>query len=106
MHLQLAVSCNNVTLKHQFQVIYLEEGVDFYIGDDLVDLFNITVSNIPCHWPDQKLESTKENHNIDNPPEANNPPAGTPEDHQEFMHAIQPYTEKDQTISKATFCPL
>jgi hypothetical protein len=74
----ILVSFNNVTLKHQFQVINLEEGVDCYIGDDLINLFNITVSNIPCHWPGQKLESTKENHNIGNPPEANNSPAGTP----------------------------
>ncbi|SAM04409.1 hypothetical protein [Absidia glauca] len=104
----ILVSFNNVTLKHQFEVIDLddEDRIDCYIGDDLINLFNITVSNIPCHWPDQKLESTKENHNIDNPPEPNNSPAGTPEDHQEFMQAIQPYTDKNQTIPKTSFCPL
>ncbi|SAL96045.1 hypothetical protein, partial, partial [Absidia glauca] len=90
----------------QFEVIDLEEGVDCYIGDDLINLFNITVSNIPCHWPDQKLEPTKENHNIDTPPEPNNSPAGTPIEQQEFMQAIAPYTDKNQQIPKTSFCPL
>ncbi|SAM00593.1 hypothetical protein [Absidia glauca] len=102
----ITVSFNNVTLKHQFEVIDLEDGIDCYIGDDLINLFNITVSNIPHQWPDQKLESAKENHNVDNPPEPNNSPAGTPEDHQEFMQAIQPYTDKNQMIPKTSFCPL
>ncbi|SAM00081.1 hypothetical protein [Absidia glauca] len=102
----ILVSFNNVTLKHQFVVIELEEGIDCYIGDDLINLFNITVSNIPHHWPDQKLEPAKENHNIDNPPEPNNSPAGTTEDHQNFMDAIQPYTDKNQMIPKTSFCPL
>lgn len=104
----ILVSFNNVTLKHQFEVIDLDDDdrIDCYIGDDLINLFNITVSNIPCHWPDQKLESTKENHNVDNPLEPNNAPAGTPEDHQEFMQAIQPYTDKNQMIPKTSFCPL
>lgn len=102
----ILIAFNNVTLNHQFQVIDLEEDVDCYIGDGLIKLFSITVSNIPCHWPDRKLESTKENHNIDNPHESKNSPAGTPKDHQELMHAMQPYTDKNQMIPKASFHPL
>ncbi|SAL94830.1 hypothetical protein, partial, partial [Absidia glauca] len=102
----MQVQFNNVTLTHQFEVLELEDGIDCFIGEDLISLFNITITNVPHQWPDQKHEPTKENHNIDNPPIPNQSPAGTTTEHQAFITAIQPYTDLNQRIPKSSFCPL
>lgn len=40
------VSFKNITLEHQSVVIDIEEGIDCYICDDIINLFSITASNI------------------------------------------------------------
>jgi hypothetical protein len=102
----ILITFNDVTISHAFQVTDLSNDIDCLIADDLMETFNIEVTNLPISWPNSHLKSPPENHNIDNPPVPNESPAGTPKEREDFLNVILPLAAKNEKIPLTSFCTL
>ena len=100
-------SHNGKKIKHSFEVMNLSKGVDVSIGTDIMIAIGISLGGLATSWISSSEQSAGVDpdaemfKNIDIPNES---PAGTPEEHAQFMNAIEPLVKDNQSIPTTSFC--
>ena len=92
------------TYIHTFEVLPLSENTTMTIGLDLMSKLGISIHGLATKWDDDTRTPTVSNETYKDVPTPNESPAGTDDEHKEFLNAIQPYLQENAAISKDTFC--
>lgn len=101
---KLSVTCNNRTISHAFEVMPLHGAADVCIGNDIKGRFGIHLVGLPISWEKSGLPQAPSP--IVNDAEPNNDPAGSLDQHNDFMSKIQPHLQANEDIPITSFCTL
>ena len=117
----LNISCNNKTIKHNFEVMNLTQTNEYHmsIGTDCMSALSIGIYGLPTNYDDQNtldeiLEADKRFNNTsqlleelkeENEKKENNPACDV-ETFQQVMDFIQPSIDRNQSIPKGSFCTI
>ncbi|KAJ8651866.1 hypothetical protein O0I10_012559 [Lichtheimia ornata] len=98
----LNVVYNGRSYQHRFEVMNLARKHPMSIGWDLMHKMGIGYVGLATSWTKPMQSEDKELD--DSPFEPNASPAGSPEEMQAFMDAIQPILNENANIRPGTFC--
>lgn len=99
---KLRVLCNGKTIHHSFEDLDLHAHTDICIGNDIKNQFGIHLVGLPSCWHRSGLPQPPTP--IIDEHEPNHSPAGSPEQHKQFLDAIQPYLQANAQIPVSSFC--
>lgn len=98
----LTVSYNGKTFKRSFEVMNLARKHPISLGWDFMPTLGIGYVGLATAWTEP--EQSEEDDVKDAPFEPNDSPAGSPQEMQRFMSAIQPVLNDNANIKPGTFC--
>ncbi|KAG1612549.1 hypothetical protein G6F44_013388 [Rhizopus delemar] len=93
---KLNVGYKGQTVAHEFEVLNMHDKVDAIFGRDILPRLGIHLVGVATNWDDNKVKFDDSIEDSEYIPNVSN--AGTPEEHEALLQALQSHIDKNQQI--------
>ncbi|EIE90539.1 hypothetical protein RO3G_15250 [Rhizopus delemar RA 99-880] len=101
---KLNVGYKGQTVAHEFEVLNMHDKVDAIFGRDILPSLGIHLVGVATNWDDNKVKFDDSIEDSEYIPNVSN--AGTPEEHEALLQALQSHIDKNQRIDVHSLCNL
>ncbi|EIE91421.1 hypothetical protein RO3G_16132 [Rhizopus delemar RA 99-880] len=102
---QIKVFYNGINVLHKFEIFKFDKDIPICIGTDLMPKLNINLTGLAVTWDSPNISTIPDL--IDpSPIKPNKSPAGTHQQREQLMDALQPYLSANAKIPSTSACPL